>query len=552
MGLINNEESHFYFFNDKYLTKCLHLYVKSYTINQNKMVAEKLPQEEESKHMKKRIKSILAVGVLLTLTVALSGCSGDKASDSSQIIVGIPQDLEDSLDPHVAVAAGTKEVLFNIYEGLVKPDLDGSLVPAVASEYAVSEDGKTYTFTLREGIKFHNGNLVTVEDIKYSIEKCADTSAGEPLVEAYAAITAVNCIDDKTVEIVLSEENTDFMAYMMTAIIPADNENPDTNPIGTGPYMYVSRSPQENFVVKRFDEYWGEPASIENVIFKVCANADTIVMDLKGGSIDMYARLTSAQVDELGDSFHIYEGTMNLVQALYLNNAAKPFDDSRVRQAMCYAVNQQEIFDLTFDGKGTEIGSAMFPAFEKYYIEELKDVYNQDIDKAKALMKEAGYEDGFSMTITVPSNYQPHIDTAQVLVEQLKTINIDATIELVEWSSWLSDVYANRNYQSTIIGVDAAELTARALLDRYVSDADNNFTNFANEEYDTLFDRVIVTTNEEEQIEIYKQMEEILAKDAAAVYIQDMVQFVALNNKFEGYEFYPLYVQDISRIREVK
>jgi peptide/nickel transport system substrate-binding protein len=552
VGLINNDVSHFYLFNDKYLTKCLHLYVKSYTINQNKMVAEKLSQEEESKHMKKRIKSILAVGVLLTLTIALGGCAGDKASDSSQIIVGIPQDLEDSLDPHVAVAAGTKEVLFNIYEGLVKPDLDGNLVPAVASEYAVSEDGKTYTFTLREGIKFHNGNPVTVEDIKYSIEKCADTSAGEPLVEAYAAITAVNCIDDKTVEIVLSEENTDFMAYMMTAIIPADNENPDTNPIGTGPYMYVSRSPQENFVVKRFDEYWGEPASIENIIFKVCANADTIVMDLKGGSIDMYARLTSAQVDELGDSFHIYEGTMNLVQALYLNNATKPFDDSRVRQAMCYAVNQQEIFDLTFDGKGTEIGSAMFPAFEKYYTEELKDVYNQDIDKAKELMKEAGYEDGFSMTITVPSNYQPHIDTAQVLVEQLKAINIDATIELVEWSSWLSDVYANRNYQSTIIGVDAAELTARALLDRYVSDADNNFTNFANEEYDTLFERVIVTTNEEEQVEIYKQMEEILAKDAAAVYIQDMVQFVALNNKFEGYEFYPLYVQDISRIREVK
>jgi len=502
--------------------------------------------------MKKRSKSILAVCALLALTVALSGCSGDKASDSSQIIVGIPQDLEDSLDPHVAVAAGTKEVLFNIYEGLVKPDLDGNLVPAVASEYAISEDGKTYTFTLREGIKFHNGNPVTVEDIKYSIEKCADTSAGEPLVEAYSAITAVNCIDEKTVEIVLSEENTDFLAYMMTAIIPADNENPDTNPIGTGPYMYVSRSPQENFIVKRFDEYWGEPASIENVIFKVCANADTIVMDLKGGSIDMYARLTSAQVNELGDSFHVYEGTMNLVQALYLNNASKPFDDIRVRQAMCYAVNQQEIFDLTFDGKGTEIGSAMFPSFEKYFIEDLKDVYNQDIDKAKALMKEAGYEDGFSMTITVPSNYQPHIDTAQVLVEQLKQINIDATIELVEWSSWLSDVYANRNYQSTIIGVDAAELTARALLDRYVSDADNNFTNFANEEYDTLFDSVIVTTDETEQVKIYKRMEEILAEDAASVYIQDMVEFVALNNKFEGYEFYPLYIQDISRIREVK
>ncbi len=499
--------------------------------------------------MKKSMRSALAVMMLLTLTIALGGCSGDKASDSSQIVVGIPQDLEDSLDPHVAVAAGTKEVLFNIYEGLVKPDPNGELNPAVASEYAISEDEKTYTFTLREGIKFHNGNPVTVEDVKYSIEKCADATDGEPLVEAYSIIESVNTPDDRTIEIVLSEPNNDFLSYMTTAILPADNTEPDTNPIGTGPYMYVLRSPQENFVVKRFDGYWGTPANIENVIFKVCPNADTITMDMRGGSIDMYARLTSAQINELGEGFDVYEGTMNLVQALYLNNAAEPFDDIRVRQAMCYAVNQQEIFDLTFDGKGTEIGSSMFPAFGKYYMPELAEVYNQDIDKAKALMKEAGYEDGFSMTITVPSNYQPHIDTAQVLIEQLKAINIDARIELVEWSSWLSDVYADRNYEATVIGVDAAELTARALLDRFESQAGNNFINFSNAEYDKVYADVITCNDPEQQTKLYKQLEAILTEDAASVYIQDMAEFVALNDRFEGYEFYPLYVQDMSKIK---
>ena len=263
----------------------------------------------------------------------------------------------------------------------------------------------------------------------------------------------------------------------------------------------------------------------------------------------MYARLTSAQINELGDGFDIYEGTMNLVQALYLNHAVEPFDDIKVRQAMCYAVNQQEIFDLLFDGKGTEIGSSMFPAFGKYYVPELADVYNQDIEKAKALMKEARYEDGFSMTITVPSNYQPHIDTAQVLVEQLKAINIDAKIELVEWSSWLSDVYADRNYESTVIGVDAAELTARALLDRFESSAGNNFINFSNAEYDQVYAEVISCNDMEQQTELYKRLETILTEDAANVYIQDMAEFVALNNKYEGYEFYPLYVQDISKIK---
>ena len=190
-------------------------------------------------------------------------------------------------------------------------------------------------------------------------------------------------VDEKTVEVTLKEGDTDFLAYFTTAIIPKNNANPDTNPIGTGPYKYVSRSPQENFIVEKFDEYWGEAAHIENVVFKVCANADSIVMELQGGGIDMFCRLTSAQVDQLGDEYEIYEGTMNLVQAMYLNNAVKPFDNELVREALCYAVDPQEIMEFMADGKGTELGSSMFPAFGKYYMPELNDVYNVDYDKAK-------------------------------------------------------------------------------------------------------------------------------------------------------------------------
>ncbi|MEG0590102.1 MAG: ABC transporter substrate-binding protein, partial [Lachnospiraceae bacterium] len=149
--------------------------------------------------------------------------------------------------------------------------------------------------------------------------------------------------------------------------------------------------------------------------------------------IDMFQRLTSSQAAELSKGFRIQEGTMNLVQALYLNNASEPFQNEKVRQALCYAIDPQEIMDMIADGKGTEIGSSMFPAFGKYYDESLKDVYQPDVEKAKKLLKEAGYPDGFAMTITVPSNYQPHLDTAQVIVEELKKINVDAIIQPVEW-----------------------------------------------------------------------------------------------------------------------
>ena len=483
------------------------------------------------------------------LTIALGACSGDKAGESSsQITIGIPQDIEDSLDPHKAVAAGTKEVLFNLYEGLVKPDSSGELQPAIASDYSISEDATTYTFTLREGVKFHDGSMVTAEDVKYSIDRCADTTNGEPLVEAYSNIKSVNIVDEKTVEVVLNTADSDFLANMTTAIIPASNENPDTNPIGTGPYRYVSRSPQENFVVEKFDEYWGTPANIENVTFRVCANADSIVMNLQGGSIDMFARLTTTQASQLGDQFDVLEGTMNLVQALYLNNAVEPFNDERVRQALCYAVDPQGIMDLIADGKGTEIGSSMFPAFEKYYMPELNDVYNQDYDKAKELLAEAGYPDGFSFTITVPSNYQQHIDTAQVLVEQLKNIGVTAEIELVEWETWVSEAYTNRNFEATVVGVDASSLTASALLSRFVSDAPNNFINFSNADYDAAYARAEAAVDDEEKTEGFKECERLLAEHAANVYIQDLPCLVALNKKYAGYEFYPLYVQDISKL----
>lgn len=494
-------------------------------------------------------KKILLTLVCTALTIALGACSGDKAGEnSSQITIGIPQDIEDSLDPHKAVAAGTKEVLFNLFEGLVNPDSEGNLYDAVAESHAISEDGKVYTFTLRDNVKFHDGATVTAEDVKYSLDKCADTSNGGPLVPAFSAIESVNIVDEKTVEVVLKEGDTDFLPNLTAAILPAHNENADTNPVGTGPYKYVSRSPQENIVLEKFGDYWGTPANIEHVTLKIIANADTIVISLNSGSIDMFARVTQAQAQQLSGDFNVLEGTMNLVQAMYLNNAKAPFDDGKVRKALCYAVDPKGIMDMVSDGKGTQIGSSMFPAFGKYYMEELNDLYPTNTEQAKKLLAEAGYPDGFSFTLTVPSNYQQHIDTAQVIAEQLKQIGVTANIQLIEWDSWLSEVYTDRNYDATVVGVDASSLTAAALLERFTGTAGNNFINYKNASYDEAFANAKASVDDAAKTEYYKECERILAQDAANVYIQDLPSFVALNKKFGGYEFYPLYVQNIAKL----
>ena len=190
----------------------------------------------------------------------------------------------------------------------------------------------------------------------------------------------------------------------------------------------------------------------------------------------------------------------------------------------------------------------MFPSFGKYFTEELNDNYTTDIEKAKALLAEAGYPDGFTFTIDVPSNYQPHVDTAQVLAQQLKQIGVTANINLIEWDSWLSDVYTNREFEATVIGVDASSLTARALLERFESNAGKNFINFSSEAYDAALQNAMSTTDDEIKTEYYKECERILSEEAANVYIQDLPEFVALNKKYAGYEFYPLYVQDFAKL----
>ena len=503
-------------------------------------------------------KKFLALVLLMTLLgTVLSGCGDGSAAetqksraDTNELVVGIAQDLDDSLDPHKTVKAGTREVMFNVFEGLMKPTPNGDLTPAIAESYEVSEDRMTYTFHLREGVQFHNGKTVTAEDVVYSIQRCAAaTETGIVQVEAFSVIEDLKAVDERTVSITISEPSNEFISYMTTAVLPADYDKQDTDPVGTGPFKFVSRTAQDSVVLEKFNEYWGTPAQLDKVTLKIMENADSLMMSLQSGAIDLCAHLTSTQVAQLEKDFNVAEGTMNLVQAMYLNNAVAPFDDVRVRQALCYAVDKQEIIDLAFDGYGSPIGSSMYPAFGKYFDDSLTNYYTKDVEKAKALLAEAGYPDGFDMTITVPSNYKPHMDTAEVLVQQLAQIGVNATIEPIEWESWVSDVYAGRQFQSTVVGVDASNMTARALLERFTSDYAKNFINYNNADYDALFQQALVTYDDGEQTAIYKAMEKNLTENAANVYIQDLADLVAVRQGLEGVTFYPIYVLDLSTVR---
>ena len=506
--------------------------------------------------MKKRI---LAVSlVLVTILALFSGC-GKKAENveqssaqsraaANELSVGIAQDF-DSLDPDYMTAAGTKEILFNVFEGLVKPTSDGEIVPAVASAVVKSDDGLRYTFTLREGVKFHNGDPVTMQDVVYSVERRWNSEDSAALLSALSVIEDLE-YDDNTLTIVLSTPNNEFLAAVMNAyILPAGYADQATAPIGTGPYRFVSRTVQDNLVLERFDGYWGTPGKLSRITLKVLEKAESLVLGLQSGALDLVAHMSSDQTIQLSEKdFRIAEGSMNLVQALYLNNSVKPFDDVRVRQALCYAIDKQGVIDLAFDGYGIPLGTSMFPSFSKYYDDSLTDYYTPDPAKAKELLTEAGYPDGFEMTITVPSNYTPHVNTATVIVEQLREVGIDATIKQVDWSTWLDEVYSRSEFMSTVTGLTSDNMTARKLLERFGSDVGNNFTRYHNTEYDTILAQALSCADDAEQTDLYRQLERNLTENAANVYLQDMADLVALRSGLEGLTFYPIYVLDLSAL----
>lgn len=517
-------------------------------------------------------RALLLLVVAAMLPVSLYGCSDQSATNTgdtdpsaspsasaqsgessnpvgSSVTVGIAQDL-DSLDPHANNTAGTREVLFNIFEGLMKASPDGGVEPAVASDYVVSEDGLTYTFTLREGVKFHNGETVTAEDVVYSLERCAGSeNDGVALISAFSNVTSITAPDESHVVLTLAEASLEFINSMAAYIIPAGSGSTiASNPIGTGPFQFVSYTPQDSLVMEKFDEYWGDGAQVDEVTFKIITDTNTLVMGLKGGTLDLVIHLPNTVRPEVEGDFTILQDTMKLVQALYINNDVAPFDDVRVRQAMYYAINVDEIIDFVCDGDGVPTGTSMYPAHVNYFMPELAENYQQDIEKAKELLADAGYPDGFDMTITVPSNYQQHVDTGLVIAEQLKQVGINATLDTVEWESWYTDVYKGREYETTVCAISAADMTAREMLVRYTSDSSKNFINFRNEEYDQAVAGAMATLDQEEQISLYKQAETILNEEAASLWLQDLCELVVMNPALDGYTFYQTYVLDMSTV----
>ena len=495
--------------------------------------------------------------LLVALIVVSCTTPGAETPDrKDRLVVAIPQD-PDFLDPHKAEAAGTQEIMNNVFEGLMKASPEGRPVEALASEYTISDDALVYTFTLRDGVKFHHGEEVTVDDVIWSYERAGSEDAGIQTQETLIGVT-IEAVGDRQIRFTLPEANGAFMEGMTTAVLDASmfeslsgeaiTSKLNQEPIGTGPYMFVAYNPTQHVKLTRFDDYWNpdKAGKIKDVEFRIFADNATALSSLLAGEVDLLPRITIDQIASLPDTFEVFEGQQNLIQILGLNHADPAFAKQEVREAINYAIDKDALIDRVADGKGTKLGSNMSPVMEYWFEPGLDNLYPHNIDKAKELLAQAG-EENLHFTISVPSNYDHHIKTGEVLVEQLAEAGITATLELVEWAVWLDRIYFGEDYQATIIGFDG-KLDPHPVMHRYMSDYPNNFLNYSNPEYDKLMIEGLRSADQASRAAAYKAGQRIIAEDSGVIFLMDPSLLIAHKKTLKGYTLYPIYFQDVSTL----
>lgn len=467
---------------------------------------------------------------------------------AAQVVnLAVPAD-PDSFDPVKTVAAATSEIAFNIYEGLVKANPEGGVEGALATSWTIDSSKTIYTFYLREA-KFHDGTLVTVNDVIHALTRAMDPKiavrAGElSMIKNLEAL-------DGAVQITLKEPHGAFL-YTLTevfaSIYPAHAQELNRHPVGTGPFMLVEWKPNQYVLLKRFDQHWSKQTPyFSQAKFIITPDENSMVLNLKAGRVDIIPRLETSVLHQVqGEpTLKVLSFPMNTVQVLAINNAREPFTDLRVRQALAQGINREEVVIGAAWGYGVEIHSALSPAMSGFYNQSLASVNSYDPKGAMELLKEAQQED-LQLTLALPANYPLHVQTGELVAEQWKDLGIQVNLKIMEWGTWLDQVYTQRDYDVTIIGL-AGRLDPHPILVRYTTGNSRNFFNFSDLDYDHLVEQGLKTIGMERQ-EVYLKAQEILAEKVPGIFVMDPPQLVAMDKRIKGWKYYPAYVVDLASL----
>lgn len=374
--------------------------------------------------------------------------AGEGDTDAAVVVGAVLEPT--SLDVLREAGAAIDQVLLdNVYETVLTLDDDGTIADGLASVPEVSDDGTVYTFTVHEGVTFHDGAELAAADIVFSLDE-ARAETGQS-AEDFASIEAVTAVDDATVEITLAQPDAD-LEYNLTrrggAVVQADATDLESSANGTGPFSFVEWNVGSSITLSRFDDYWGDPATVADVTFQYFTDPNAAVNAFTTGDVDILTGVNSELVGPLQDNpdYVVNQGTTNAELTLGFNNERAPLDDRDVRQAIRQAIDKEGMLAL-FNGFGTVIGGPV-PPTDPWY-EDLTDTAPYDPEAAATLLEGADITDGQALTLVYPNIYPTN--AAEYIASQLAEVSIEVEIQTVEFSVWLEQVYTNADYDMTVV-----------------------------------------------------------------------------------------------------
>ncbi|MCR2813515.1 ABC transporter substrate-binding protein [Microbacterium sp. zg.Y1090] len=480
-----------------------------------------------------RRSTTLAAAVLMAGALALTACSASPSPAPSTSAAADPDASvavrlvaePGNLDIRETAGAALDQLLIdNVYQGLVSRTPEQDIVPALASDYEVSPDGLTYTFTLREGVVFHDGQPLTPQDVVWSLTQVRDTPSYRDS-DRLAGVTGI-AVDGQDIVLTLAEPDSSLLWNLTgrAGLILKEGDTIDrkTAANGTGPFTLSSWKQGDSVTLQRFEQYWGDPAGAAEVVFAYIPENQAALNAALAGEVDVVTGFDAnlaEQIEANGD-FTVEVGASTDKGTLAMNASEGPLADVQVRQAIRQAIDHDAIVEAIGAGQ-TQYGP--IPELDPGY-EDLSDVAPFDPDAARELLEEAGADD-LELTLTIPSFYGTTV--SQILVSNLHDVGVTLKVDAVEFSSWLNDVYINKDFDlSFVLHTEARDFENWANPDYYFG--------YDNAEVQELFAQSLAATDEAEAAELLAEAARIVSEDHVADWLYNGASVVAVGASISG------------------
>jgi peptide/nickel transport system substrate-binding protein len=452
-----------------------------------------------------------------------------------------------ALDPQTQNLTAIWRVVEHIYEGLTRTRPDLSIEPALAESWEISEDGLTYTFSLRQGVTFHDGTPLTAGDVKFTFERLIAPETASPAAADLASMESVEAPDDATVVVTLVQPDASFLAtlalssvgIMSEAFVTANNGDVSQTAMGTGPFMFNEYVPNTRVVLDKNPNYWDAGLPYVDGLEMIIAPDDTArTSAVVTGTVDLieYAPLRDIEILEQDSSLKLAGDANTNIRYISINTAKEPFNIVEVRQAIAAVIDREAVLGPAVFGHGTPTTVLFPPGFWATLDAEIPA---PDPERARQLLTDAGYPDGFSTTITSWSQYSFLSAPAVVIQEQLAQIGIQAELNLVENATMIEQVHApTRDYDLAVTGT-SGYVDPHNVIQDFETDASTNSANYSNPEVDELIAAGIAATDQAERAEIYYEIQQILLEDLPWINLFIANQYEAMKTDVMGYVHIP-------------